>query len=100
MIRPPRMSKQTGLLLQALLRAPQGWRHGYDLSQETRIKSGTLYPLLLRLAEQSFLESRWEQPQREGRPPRHAYRLTDSGIRLAKELAAPALRRFAAKPAK
>jgi len=98
MLRPPRMSKQTGQLLQVLFSAPQSWRHGYDLSQETGIKSGTLYPLLMRLEEQGFLESRWEQPQREGRPPRHAYRLTATGITLAKELRKPALRRFVAKP--
>ena len=99
MDRPPRMSKQTDLLLRELFSAPQTWRHGYDLSQETEIKSGTLYPLLMRLEEQGFLESRWEQPEREGRPPRHAYRLTASGITLAKELRKPVQRRFVVKPA-
>jgi PadR family transcriptional regulator PadR len=86
MNRPARMSKQTAHLLQELLSAPQTWRHGYELSQETEIKSGTLYPLLIRLEEQGFLESRWDEPEREGRPPRHAYRLTASGSALAKEL--------------
>lgn len=98
MNRPPRMSRQTGLLLEELLSAPQSWRHGYELSQETEIKSGTLYPLLMRLEEQGFLESRWQEPEREGRPPRHAYRLTANGIALAKELR-KAPRGLAAKPA-
>lgn len=97
MERPPRISKQTRLLLQELLSAPQSWRHGYDLSQETQIKSGTLYPLLMRLEEQGFLESRWEEPEREGRPPRHAYRLTLGGLALAKALRQPALRKLTVK---
>jgi DNA-binding PadR family transcriptional regulator len=98
MDRPPRISKQTRLLLQELLAAPQAWRHGYDLSQETQIKSGTLYPLLMRLEEQGFLESRWDEPEREGRPPRHAYRLTAGGVALARELRkTPLLRKLAAR---
>jgi DNA-binding PadR family transcriptional regulator len=97
MNRPPRMSKQTGLLLNELISAPQAWRHGYELSQETAIKSGTLYPLLMRLEEQGFLESRWEEPEREGRPPRHAYRLTANGITLAKELRKAAPRNLVVK---
>jgi PadR family transcriptional regulator, regulatory protein PadR len=91
MDRPPRISKQTRLLLQELLSAPQAWRHGYDLSQETQIKSGTLYPLLMRLEEQGFLQSRWDEPEREGRPPRHAYRLTTTGVALARALRKPSL---------
>jgi DNA-binding PadR family transcriptional regulator len=98
MDRPPRISKQTRLLLQELLTTPQAWRHGYDLSQETRIKSGTLYPLLMRLEEQGFLESRWDEPEREGRPPRHAYRLTAGGVALARELRkTPLLRKLTAR---
>lgn len=80
----PRLSKQTRLLLQELLAAPRTWRHGYDLSQATGLKSGTLYPLLIRLDEGGFLESRWEPSEMEGRPPRHAYRLTSQGVALAK----------------
>jgi DNA-binding PadR family transcriptional regulator len=98
MDRPPRISKQTRLLLQELLGEPQAWRHGYDLSQETGIKSGTLYPLLMRLEEQGFLESRWDEPEREGRPPRHAYRLTAGGVALARALRkTPLLRKLTAR---
>lgn len=81
----PRLSKQTKLLLEELLAAPRSWRHGYDLSRETGLKSGTLYPLLIRLNDLGFLESRWEPSEQEGRPPRHAYRLTPNGVALAKE---------------
>ena len=83
MPRKPNSSRQTRALLAALLDRSQSWRHGYDLSKETGIKSGTLYPLLMRLTEQGLLDSRWEEPERTGLPPRHVYRLTNSGVILA-----------------
>jgi DNA-binding PadR family transcriptional regulator len=64
------------------------WRHGYDLSRRTGLKSGTLYPILMRLGDQGLLESRWEESERPGRPPRHAYRLTSEGVESARALAA------------
>jgi PadR family transcriptional regulator PadR len=85
MPRKPNSSRQTRTLLIALLDRSQSWRHGYDLSKETGIKSGTLYPLLMRLTEQGLLDSRWEIPDRAGLPPRHGYRLTSSGVALAHE---------------
>jgi DNA-binding PadR family transcriptional regulator len=90
MARAPRLSKQTKTLLVELLAAPRSWRHGYDLSQATALKSGTLYPLLIRLNDLGFLESRWEPSEQEGRPPRHTYRLTPNGVALAKETRAHA----------
>jgi DNA-binding PadR family transcriptional regulator len=48
----PNTSSQTLRLLDALLQSRSRWRHGYDLAQETELKSGTLYPLLMRLADQ------------------------------------------------
>ncbi len=39
------------------------------------LPSGTLYPLLMRLADSGWLEVRWESPIPGGRPPRHLYRL-------------------------
>jgi DNA-binding PadR family transcriptional regulator len=71
------------LVLGVLLEAPAAWRYGYALSQRTGLRSGTLYPLLMRLAERGWLETRWEEPERPGRPPRHVYRLTAEGARAA-----------------
>jgi DNA-binding PadR family transcriptional regulator len=84
MPRKPNSSRQTRILLATLLRSGS-WRHGYDLSKETGLRSGTLYPLLIRLGEQGLLESRWQDAERPGLPPRHAYRLTASGLALARE---------------
>ena len=85
MPRKPNSSRQTRALLATLLEQARAWRHGYELSKETGLQSGTLYPLLMRLSEQGLLESRWQEPERAGLPPRHAYRLTASGLTLARE---------------
>jgi PadR family transcriptional regulator PadR len=31
----------------------------YELSEATRLQSGTLYPILMRLADQGLLASQW-----------------------------------------
>ena len=85
MPRKPNSSRQTRALLAALLGRYRMWRHGYDLSNETGLRSGTLYPLLIRLSEQGFLESRWQDAERPGLPPRHVYRLSARGLALARE---------------
>lgn len=80
-----RMSDQTTLLMKSFLAQPRDWRYGYDLSRETALKSGTLYPILMRLNKRGWLETRWTEPEAPGRPPRHMYRLTTDGLRAARE---------------
>lgn len=80
-----RRSPQTSQVLKELLDSSQEWRHGYDLSRRTGLKSGTLYPILLRLAEQQVLETRWEENAEMGKPPRHLYRLTQHGVQIARD---------------
>lgn len=87
MLRRRAPSAHARAVLAALAGAPGEWRHGYDLIRILGLKSGTLYPLLMRLESQGFLEAQWRQSAVAGRPPRHAYRLTASGLRLARELA-------------
>ncbi|WP_184716905.1 PadR family transcriptional regulator [Caulobacter sp.] len=72
-------------LLHALLAAPADWRYGYDLTRETGVGAGTLYPLLERWAGQGLLVSEWRASETPGRPPRHAYRLTGAGQAYAAE---------------
>lgn len=71
------------MVLAVLLDARGTWSHGYELARIAKVKSGTLYPLLIRLEAQGYLEAEWQQPSEGGRPPRHAYRLTASGLQLA-----------------
>ena len=82
-------SPQTRTVLAALLAEPQAWRHGYDLSKETGLKSGTLYPLLMRLSDQGLLEAEWRAPVQPGRPARHAYRLSAKGLSAANAVPRP-----------
>ena len=83
MPRQPHASRQTCTVLATLAASPTRWRHGVSLTKETGVGPGTLYPLLARLADQGYLEARWEAAERPGRPPRHVYRLTETGRRLA-----------------
>jgi PadR family transcriptional regulator PadR len=78
-----RRSPQTTKVLAEFLSAEREWRYGYDLSRATGLKSGTLYPILMRLAERGMLDTSWETTA-EGRPPRHMYKLTRDGLRLAR----------------
>lgn len=86
MARNRQPSKQMRLLLASLSRQRSEWRHGYDLLKETGLSSGTLYPLLMRMADNELVEAEWREPDESGRPPRHVYRLTASGFALALEL--------------
>jgi|SRR5665213_190671 len=74
--RPP--SAQTINVLRALAADPAQWRYGYDLATDVQLKSGSLYPILVRLADRGLLETSWE-PSHNSRPPRHLYRLTLAG---------------------
>lgn len=87
-----RPSQQTRAVLAALSADPTAWRYGYDLSRETGLASGTLYPLLMRLDQRGLLTARWEPP-RQGRRARHVYRLTTAGLEYAAQA-----ERLAVKP--
>jgi DNA-binding PadR family transcriptional regulator len=100
MARKPNSSRETEAVLQALLAAGDQWRHGYDVSRETGLKSGTLYPILMRLERLGWLEAVWEDEPAPGRPRRHLYRLTTMGRSEAHALAkAPAVRSSSLAPA-
>lgn len=72
-------------VLALMAEAGSGWCHGYELCQQAGIKSGTLYPLLIRLEAQGYLQAEWQAASEPGRPPRHAYRLTAAGFQLARQ---------------
>lgn len=88
------MSRTRSLSSQALavvaaLAHDGAWCHGYDLMAKAGVKSGTLYPLLMRLETQGLLEARWVESPQPGRPPRHVYRLTAAGLDWVASLAEP-----------
>jgi PadR family transcriptional regulator PadR len=76
-------SAQTLAVLAALYAQPSQWRHGYALARQTGLKSGTLYPILIRLADRGLVEACWQDEPQPGRPRRHLYRLTTDGLAAA-----------------
>lgn len=90
-VRDRALSAQTLSVLAVLCARPQMWRHGYDIARETGLKSGTLYPILIRLADRGWLEASWEDEQPAGRPRRHLYRLTSEGLARGSGAVADAL---------
>ena len=78
-----RLTPQTLQILEVLLHQPLEWKYGYEISRQTGLKSGTLYPILMRLAERELLETAWEAGE-SGKPPRHVYRFTSAGLQLAR----------------
>lgn len=87
MVRTRRPSAQTLAVLNALAEEPAAWRYGYELGRQVGLAAGSLYPILIRLCDRDLLEATWEDEPPSGRPPRHLYRLTGSGVRWAAEAA-------------
>ena len=76
-------SPQTLSVLTSLCEQPSEWQHGYALARQTGLKSGTLYPILIRLADRRLVEACWQEEPQPGRPRRHLYRLTAAGLASA-----------------
>jgi PadR family transcriptional regulator, regulatory protein PadR len=85
-----RPSSQTMAVLRALAEDPERWRYGYDLCAQLGIQAGSMYPILMRLADRRLLETSWETERVPGRPARHLYRLTGAGHAFAGAAAAAA----------
>jgi PadR family transcriptional regulator PadR len=90
----PRMTLPTQLVLRALLEDPTRELYGVEIGAAAGLPSGTVHPILARFEGLRWLESRWEDidPRAEGRPPRRYYRLTPTGMQLAREALARAYR--------
>ena len=93
--RPP--SAQTINVLRALAADPAQWRYGYDLATEVHLKSGSLYPILVRLADRGLLETSWKAGV-GSRPPRHLYRLSPAGREFVAALTAARVDRSVPHP--
>jgi PadR family transcriptional regulator PadR len=59
---------------------------GGEISRSAGVASGTLYPILFRLEEAGWLESKWEEvtPALVKRPRRRLYRMTCIGKACAR----------------
>lgn len=82
-----RMSGPTLRVLALLLEYPSKGLSGAEISKDTGIGSGTLYPLFARLEKAGWIVGSWENivPQEAGRPRRRYYQLTALGYRHSRE---------------
>ena len=92
----PRLTSHTLKVLAALMASTEPKQSGADIARLTKMASGTLYPILLRLEEAGWVESQWEveDPHELGRPRRRLYRVTAVGARKAKSAIRDAVRPF------
>ncbi|MFB9622837.1 PadR family transcriptional regulator [Nonomuraea helvata] len=95
MKRSLRMTMPTQAVLRALLHDPGRDRYGLEVCELAELPSGTVYPILARLEQVGWVESRWEDPEThvtEGRPRRRYYRITADGAEQARDAVARAYR--------
>jgi DNA-binding PadR family transcriptional regulator len=85
MQRVRRPSKQTLAVLDVLAQHPGNWLYGLELARLTGLKSGSLYPILIRCAERELVEAEWIAAAEVGRPPRHAYRILAAGLTVLRD---------------
>jgi DNA-binding PadR family transcriptional regulator len=77
----PRLTTQTLKVLGVLVARPGDELAGSEIASVTKLSSGTLYPILLRLEEAGWLQSHWERgnPSDLGRPRKRLYSMTGLG---------------------
>jgi PadR family transcriptional regulator PadR len=80
-------------LVLALAEEPTARWYASELCRRLDLRPGSLYPILMWLADRGLLETAWDTDVPAGRPPRHRYRLTGPGRALAADLAAAPARR-------
>jgi DNA-binding PadR family transcriptional regulator len=62
-------------VLAALGAEPAAWQHGYRIAKDTGLKSGALYPILIRLSGRGLVEARWDGVRFRGTPEGYMYRV-------------------------
>jgi len=94
--RPETFLPLTPVAFEILLALADGERHGYGILQEVEFRSGgavslhagTLYRALARLLESDLIQELSESPDANADERRRYYRLTPSGIAVARAEAA------------
>ncbi len=82
----PRITAQVLRVLGVLMSNPKAEMSGADIARVTKLQSGTLYPILLRLEQAKWVQSEWEEgdPRELGRPRRRFYSVTGLGAKNAR----------------
>src|SRR6266498_3022405 len=84
----PRMTMQTLRVLKVLLDEPLAEHFGLEISRTAGLPTGSIYPILARLEQASWLESAWEDidPVVVGRRPMLQSEFMNACPRLARGL--------------
>ena len=87
-------------LLRVFLEDPEQSHFGTELTSESRVSAGSLYPALRRMEAAGFIEGEWEDidPSVEGRPARRYYKLSANGAREGRLILAEYSANFAPPP--
>lgn len=81
-----RVTDATLDVLEALM-GPDHELYGYKIAQRAARKSGVVHPILNRLEEAGWIESRWESDQQAATGPRRRfYSLSPDGLSSARAL--------------
>jgi PadR family transcriptional regulator PadR len=79
-----RLTHSSVAIAQVLMASPSDKHYGYEVSKQSHVRSGVIYPTLDRWLKDGWLEDGWEEQPAQGkrtRPPRRYYLLTDLGRR-------------------
>jgi PadR family transcriptional regulator PadR len=87
MAKAPQLTPQTMKVMEAVITEPGS--SGADIARRSKLATGTLYPILMRLEGAGWLTSCWEDgaPAELGRPRRRFYRVTAEGARAVRQAA-------------
>ena len=97
--RPPQLTRQTMVILSILMESTEPIA-GSEIAGRSRLASGTLYPILMRLEQAGWIRSEWEEKEGASgaKPRRRLYRVTGLGVQSARKEAKawkPLVERFA-----
>lgn len=81
--REPRVTFQGLKVLHCFVQGMAREYSGAEIARQTKLLSGSLYPILIRFEEAGWLTSRWEkeEPTALGRPRRRLYRISGAGVK-------------------
>jgi DNA-binding PadR family transcriptional regulator len=84
--KPIRLTFQTLQVLRALLNDPAGEHYGLEISRESGLPTGSIYPILTRMEVSGLATSAWEEIDETvaKRRRRRYYRLTSDGVEFAR----------------
>jgi PadR family transcriptional regulator, regulatory protein PadR len=87
MVTDVRITVPVARVLGVLAGVPDAEHYGLELMQACGLASGTLYPILARLADAGWVHKRWEEidPAAAGRPARRYYQLTAEALPVARQ---------------